>query len=200
MIVAKVVGNLWATRKHPSINGKKLLLVQPIDEIKGTPAGSILLAIDHNMDAGLGDTVLVIDEGSSCRQILGTKTGPTRTIIAGIIDQVYNKGKKAVSEILGLIESNNVGMVVIGYPYELDAKSGTQAKKVEAFTKKLEKALFKIPSMDKVRTCFWDERLTTRQAQHIVAGSGLKNKERSSALDRISAAIILESYMESQRK
>lgn len=93
MIVARVVGNVWATRKHPSLEGKKLLLVQPIDEIKGTKNGPVQLAIDENAGAGIGDAVLVLDEGSSCRQILGTKRGPTRMIIAGVIDQVTRKSR-----------------------------------------------------------------------------------------------------------
>jgi microcompartment protein CcmK/EutM len=91
MILAKVIGNVWATMKHSSLEGKKMLLIQPIDEISGKKNGSVQLAID-SAGAGIGDTVLIIDEGSSCRQILGTKSGPTRTIIAGIVDQVSSKG------------------------------------------------------------------------------------------------------------
>lgn len=93
MFVAKVVGNVWATRKHPSLNGKKMLLVQPVDELSGMKNGDIQLALDVRMGAGTGDMVLILDEGGSCRQILGTKKGPTRTIILGVIDCVSNNGK-----------------------------------------------------------------------------------------------------------
>ena len=93
MIIAKVVGNVWATRKHKDLDGKKLLLVMPVDSGNGSRAGSTLLAIDESACAGVGDTVLLLDEGSSCRQILGTKRGPTRTIIAGVVDNVSFKGK-----------------------------------------------------------------------------------------------------------
>ncbi|MBN2407522.1 MAG: EutN/CcmL family microcompartment protein [Elusimicrobia bacterium] len=96
MFIAKVVGNVWATRKHPSLEGKKLMLICPVDGMKGTRSGPVQLAIDHSMDAGPGDTVLIIDEGSSCRQMMGAGKGPTRTIIAGIVDSVSagNKTKK----------------------------------------------------------------------------------------------------------
>jgi ethanolamine utilization protein EutN len=88
MFVAKVVGNVWATRKHPILKGKKMLLVQPIDELDGSGKGVVQMAIDSSTGAGIGDTVLILDEGSSCRQIIGEKRGPTRTIIAGIVDSV----------------------------------------------------------------------------------------------------------------
>jgi ethanolamine utilization protein EutN len=92
MIVAKVVGNVWATVKHPLLKDKKMMLVQPLDE-KGKKKGVVQMAIDGFTGAGIGDTVLIIDEGSSCRQIIGSNRGPTRMIIAGVVDQVNCKGK-----------------------------------------------------------------------------------------------------------
>lgn len=93
MITAKVVGNIWATRKHPSLEGKKLMLIKQYDPSGEKGLGQTQMAIDSGVGAGIGDTVLVIDEGSSCRQILGTKKGPTRTIIVGIVDNI-SEGKK----------------------------------------------------------------------------------------------------------
>ncbi len=94
MFIAKVVGNLWATRKHKSLEGGKLLLVKKCDGLTGKfyneePS----LAIDINIGAGIGDIVLVMDEGSSARQILNNKIAPVRTIVCGIIDLV-NSGKQ----------------------------------------------------------------------------------------------------------
>jgi ethanolamine utilization protein EutN len=93
MIVARVVGNVWATRKHKDLNGKKLLLVMPLDPQTGSRAGGTILAIDESAGAGIGDTVLLLDEGSSCRKILGTKSGPTRTIVVGVVDSIMNQGE-----------------------------------------------------------------------------------------------------------
>lgn len=93
MFIAKVVGNLWATRKHKSLVGAKLLLVQPVDGITGARQGETLLAVDKHLSAGVGDVVLVMDEGNSARQILGDKKAPVRTIICGVIDYVSSDGK-----------------------------------------------------------------------------------------------------------
>ena len=94
MFIAKVVGNVWATRKHKSLDGAKLLLVKKCDGLTGEYYNEDpILAIDINIDAGIGDIVLVMDEGNSARQILNTKTAPIRTIICGIVDIVNSKGE-----------------------------------------------------------------------------------------------------------
>ncbi|PIU84157.1 MAG: hypothetical protein COS68_00290 [Elusimicrobia bacterium CG06_land_8_20_14_3_00_38_11] len=94
MFIAKVVGNVWATRKHKALENTKLLLVRRLDGISGKFLDEdIMLAVDKYIDAGIGNTVLVMDEGNSARQILGDKTAPVRTIICGIVDTVFSKGQ-----------------------------------------------------------------------------------------------------------
>lgn len=87
MFIARVVGNVWATRKVIQLERKRLLLVQPLGEIL-EPTGKILMAVSDWVDAGPGDHVLVLDEGNSARQILNQPKGPIRSIIVGILDQV----------------------------------------------------------------------------------------------------------------
>lgn len=93
MIVCKVVGHTWATRKHHSLDNLRLLLVQQIDPISGKKEGDIMMAVAQKINAGPGDTVLVMDEGSSTRFVLGDERAPIRTTIVGIIDSVYQEGK-----------------------------------------------------------------------------------------------------------
>ncbi|MFN3966212.1 MAG: EutN/CcmL family microcompartment protein [Endomicrobiia bacterium] len=94
MFIAKVIGNVWATRKHPSLEKLKLLLVRPVDGLTGEfIEGDTVLAVDMFIDAGIGDIVLVMDEGNSARQILNDKTAPIRTIICGVVDFVTSHGK-----------------------------------------------------------------------------------------------------------
>ncbi len=93
MRVARVVGNVWGTKKHSALEGTKLLLVQAIETDSGNVSGDISLAVDQNFGAGPGDTVLLVDEGSSARQILGKKSAPIRLAICGIVDQVNVRGK-----------------------------------------------------------------------------------------------------------
>ncbi len=92
MYLAKVVGNVWATRKHKSLENTKLLLVRKIDGISGEFIDEeIILAVEPQSaqtNAGINDIVLVMDEGNSARQILNDKYAPVRTIICGIVDIV----------------------------------------------------------------------------------------------------------------
>jgi microcompartment protein CcmK/EutM len=87
MILAKVVGNVVSSSKHRDYEGFKLLVIQPVDHT-GTPKGKSLLAVDA-VQAGIGDTVLVIDEGGSGRAILGAPDNRTvRTVVTGIVDEI----------------------------------------------------------------------------------------------------------------
>jgi microcompartment protein CcmK/EutM len=88
MIIAKVVGSVWATVKHGSLNNLKLLLVRKMDGITGKLSGTVMMAVDPKSGAGVGDIVLIVDEGNSARQILDDPGGPIRTIVAGIVDEV----------------------------------------------------------------------------------------------------------------
>jgi microcompartment protein CcmK/EutM len=84
--IARVVGNVIATVKHPALVGAKLLLVDEEDPAGGT-RGRPLLALD-TVDAGEGDRVLVLDEGNGAAQVLRAPRGPVRTVIVGVIDEV----------------------------------------------------------------------------------------------------------------
>ncbi len=87
MIHARVIGHVVCTVKDGMYDGEKLLLVRP-ENPDASPAGAALLAVDA-VQAGIGDLVLVIDEGGSARQILGKPAmGTIRTVIAAVIDKV----------------------------------------------------------------------------------------------------------------
>jgi microcompartment protein CcmK/EutM len=92
MIIAAVVGSVWGTVKHPSLKGRKLLLVRPIDPLSEEPSGEITMALDGGFGAGPGSVVLVVDEGGSARIILKDKDAPVRTVVCGIVDKVLSKG------------------------------------------------------------------------------------------------------------
>jgi len=90
MIVAKVVGNVWATRKHTSLTGHKLLLVKQIEPLTGAFIGATMMAVDGGVDAGPGDTVLMLDEGGSARKVLKDDEAPVRALICGVVDAASN--------------------------------------------------------------------------------------------------------------
>ncbi len=85
MILGRVCGTLHSTIQHPFYEGKRILVVDRLDRT-GKPTGETLVAID-TVDAGAGETVLVIDEGNSARQIVGDDHAPLRSIIVGIVDE-----------------------------------------------------------------------------------------------------------------
>jgi ethanolamine utilization protein EutN len=87
MNLCKVLGSVTSTLKHPAFAGRKLMVVQPLDE-KQQPLGKSFLAVDHTSSAGPGDVVLVMREGGGVRQVLGDKTLPIRSLIVGVVDEV----------------------------------------------------------------------------------------------------------------
>ncbi len=84
MFIAKVLGSIVATIKHKIYEGEKIMVVQPLDLLGGDKDDS-LLAVDK-VCAGAGDTVLVLNEGSSARQVAGDDKAPIRAIIMGVVD------------------------------------------------------------------------------------------------------------------
>lgn len=86
MKLAKVVGTVVSTIKSPIFEGRALLLVD-LMEPDGREAGGYLIALD-TVGAGAGETVLILDEGTSARQITGAAFGPLRTVVVGIVDAV----------------------------------------------------------------------------------------------------------------
>lgn len=84
MTLCKVTGTLVATQKSPALKEQKLLIVQPID-LDGKFIGRDLIALDQ-LDAGVGDTVLIIQEGSGAQQILKRKDVPVHSIVVAVVD------------------------------------------------------------------------------------------------------------------
>ena len=85
MLLAKIVGTVVATRKDPRLVSNKLLIVRAVDP-RGKGDGAYLVAVD-TVDAGVGDTVLVVS-GSSARMASGMKDCPVDAAIVGIVDAV----------------------------------------------------------------------------------------------------------------
>ncbi|MBL8857679.1 MAG: EutN/CcmL family microcompartment protein [Planctomycetes bacterium] len=86
MFLAEVVGTVVSPVQIAALEGRTLLLVRPVAP-DGRAAGKTRIAIDR-AQAGVGDRVLVIDEGNSARQILGDKTAPIKTLVVGVVDYV----------------------------------------------------------------------------------------------------------------
>ncbi len=86
MILGRVVGSVVATEKHYKLEGRKLLLVQPLT-LDGAERGELLLAID-GVDAGEGDRVLVVQEGRSASLVSGRLESPLDCAVVAVVDRV----------------------------------------------------------------------------------------------------------------
>lgn len=86
MTLGRVLGTVVATQKNKKYEGAKLLIVQPLD-LQNQPAGEPVIAIDA-VGAGVGEKVLVVQEGRAANEALHQKQGPMDSAILGIVDHV----------------------------------------------------------------------------------------------------------------
>ena len=88
MLTAKLIDNVWATRKADSLSGYKLMLAEVIGG--GSLDGQRMVVVDI-ISAGIGDRVIVCT-GSSARRMLGDDQMPVDAVVVGIIDEDCNFG------------------------------------------------------------------------------------------------------------
>lgn len=86
MTLAKVTGTVVSTAKIEDLKGLKLMIIHPVNP-DGELTGKQIVAVD-TVQAGVGDEVLIIDEGGSAGIMLGMSAQPIRTVIAAIVDSV----------------------------------------------------------------------------------------------------------------
>jgi ethanolamine utilization protein EutN len=90
--LARVVGHVVSTAGDARFTGWKLLLVQPVDD-EARPVDRSLLAVDA-AQAGVGDYVLVVQEGKSARSVMGVPDAPCEAIVVGVVDYVQRGGEQ----------------------------------------------------------------------------------------------------------
>jgi len=134
-------------------------------------------------------------------KILGLDLG-SKTIGVAISDdlvitaQVLTSIKRSVLEkdlavIVSLVDEYRVEEIVVGLPINMDGSTGESARQAEAFIDKL-REIFSIKIIP------WDERLSTVAAERILLEGDLSRKKRRKVIDRLSAAIILQGYLDSR--
>lgn len=131
-----------------------------------------LLGIDH------GDRRI----GLAISDQLGSFAHPYRTLEADA---------RAIDQIRVIIESEQIGKIVIGLPKNMDGTLGQSAAKAKSFGEQLAQA---IPT---IKILFWDERLTTLEAQRVLHAAGKNTRQSKKMIDQVAAQILLQSYMDS---
>jgi ethanolamine utilization protein EutN len=96
MKVGRVVGTVVSTISAPVFEGRRLLLCDVLDA-SGRPDGSYLICVD-TVGSGAGETVLILDEGNSARQVIGVSPAPVRAVVVGIVDELVADGDVVVHE------------------------------------------------------------------------------------------------------
>ena len=132
--------------------------------------------------------VLALDVG---RKRIGLAISDPLGITAQGLPNLERTRKRDDLAALGrLAEENDVAMLVIGNPVNMGGAEGRQSAWVREFAAALEK-------QTGLPICFWDERLTTVEANRVLRQSGISLEKRAAAVDRLSAVILLQSYLDS---
>ena len=134
---------------------------------------SRLLGIDHG-DSRIG--LAISDE-------LGAFAHPYRTL---------QTTPKVIDEIRVIVEREQLSGIIVGLPKNMDGTLGASAAKAKAFGEQLAKV---VPTTIKIR--FWDERLTTREAQRVLHTAGKNTKQSKKMIDQVAAQILLQNYLDS---
>ena len=134
--------------------------------------------------------------------ILGVDFGDTRTgfavsdlsgFLARTLETYEQKDMKRVAlRAKELCEINKAEKIVLGLPKNIDGSIGDRGKK----SKKLAGMLKKETGLEVI---LWDERLTTVSAHNLMNETNVRGKKRKESVDKIAAAFILQSYLDSKR-
>lgn len=143
---------------------------------------------------------MIVDPAN--RRVLGLDVGARRIGIAvsdalGItaqgLDTLHRRNKKHdMAHLKRVINDYSVKEIVIGLPLRMSGAEGTQAEKIRAFAEDLRKR-FGLPIH------FWDERLTSVEANRLLRETDLSIEKRGKAVDRMAAILILQGWMENHQ-
>lgn len=97
-----------------------------------------------------------------------------------------------LQELARVVRERDVDRILLGDPRRMNGEEGRQSEWVREFAARLEKRL-------QLPVDLWDERLTSREAERTLRGSGVPEASRKAAIDRLSAVILLQSFLDSRR-
>ena len=141
------------------------------------------------MAAEAGPRVLALDLG---RRRIGLAVSDALGLTAQGLQTLERRNRRADMDALRtIIEQYAVGTVVVGNPMHLSGREGKQSESASAFAERLRREAG-------CEVVLWDERLTTAEAQRVLRSSGVSLQKRAAAVDRMSAVILLQSYLDTR--
>jgi putative Holliday junction resolvase len=131
---------------------------------------------------------------------LGISLSDELRIIAFGKEMILNN-KECLPRIAEIVRQESVSRIVLGYPLNLKGDKTTQTLEVENFETRLREYLDSKLGQNSIEIIRCDERFTSKMAQDSLITSGMKKKKRQdkSHLDIVSAALLLQSYLDSQK-
>ncbi|MBS1829367.1 MAG: Holliday junction resolvase RuvX [Acidobacteria bacterium] len=132
--------------------------------------------------------ILSLDVG--LRRIGLALSDPLRITAQGLDTVVRKNLRTDLWRLHQIAKQHEVGMFLVGYPLHMSGDAGRQAQLVADFASKLEQRT-------SIPVTLWDERLTTVQAGRVLRSSGIGIEKRAKAIDKLSAVLILQSYLDS---
>jgi putative Holliday junction resolvase len=148
----------------------------------------------HGGDYNKGDLtspisrILALDLGK--KRIGVALSDPLRITAQGLPNLVRTNKRADLDVLAGLVEEHGVGLILMGNPINMRGAEGRQSGWVREFAKAIESRLG-------VPVRLWDERLTSVEAGRVLRSSGISIEKRAAAVDRLSAVILLQSYLDS---
>ncbi|HWB99315.1 MAG TPA: Holliday junction resolvase RuvX [Bryobacteraceae bacterium] len=136
----------------------------------------------------LKSRILALDLGK--RRIGLAISDPLRITAQGLPNLVRKNKRSDLAELRRLVEEREVGLILMGNPLNMSGKEGRQSEWVRDFAAALEETT-RLPVQ------LWDERLTTVEASRVLRQSGIGIEKRAAAVDKLSAVILLQSYLDS---
>ncbi|MBR3195617.1 MAG: Holliday junction resolvase RuvX [Clostridia bacterium] len=135
--------------------------------------------------------VLALDVGTVR---IGIAVSDPTGLIAQPVENYTRVSRKAdIEHIRELAQQYDAGMILSGLPRLLDGSEGEQAAKTRAFTERVARAC----ELDAV---YWDERMTSIVAESVLIDAGLSRAKRKSAIDKLAATVILQSWLDAQNR
>src|SRR5262249_38278386 len=140
----------------------------------------------HSSGTLMGKRILALDYGTkrigvALSDELGWTAQPLETFERRTLD-------RDIAYIASLVQSHEVGRVVLGLPLQLDGREGPAIKAMREFANRLEEGVA-------VPLVLWDERMTTKAAEDLLIAADVSRQKRKGAVDRVAAAILLQSYL-----
>ena len=133
--------------------------------------------------------ILALDHGT---KRIGVAVSDELQVIAQPVEYIpAQPSAELVARLEELIEDRKVELILVGMPRNMDGSYGPAAEKVQAFVAMLEGAVA-------VPIKLWDERLTSAQANRVLIQGGVRRDKRKENVDKMAAAILLQSYLDSR--